>query len=97
MFEVNRAKKTPIVVIRAASGHELSNYEKNKLAAINPNAQENKIETVSINGQQIQIDSNKCINLELGDHALKPYITPADLSPEECFVMECNIDELILK
>ena len=39
MFDVRKPKQKPIVVIRAATGAELSNYEKHKLANIEENAQ----------------------------------------------------------
>ena len=46
MIEIRKPNKKPIVVIRAATGNELSNYEKRKLANIEDNAQENKIEVI---------------------------------------------------
>lgn len=93
MFVVRKTKKTPIVVIRAASGYELSNYEKSKLAQIEPGAQINKIETIALNGKMLQIGENKNVNIELGEHALKQHITPEDLSAEELFMIECKLDE----
>lgn len=35
MLEIRKPKQKPIVVIRAASGRELLNYEKNRLDRIN--------------------------------------------------------------
>ena len=58
MFDVHKPKQKPIIVIRAASASELSEYEKQKLANIENNAQENKIEIISLNidGNKQQID-----------------------------------------
>ena len=97
MFEVHKAKRVPVTVIRAASGHELSNYEKAKLEQIEPGAQVNKLETVLLNGKQLQVTKDKAVNIELGEHALKPHITPADLSADDLFIIECELDENILK
>lgn len=93
MFEVNRPAKKPIVVIRAATGNELSNYEKHKLANIEENAQENKIEVIKVNNQQLQIDSvNKEVNINLGELAFKNKVTPNELSADELFFIKCELD-----
>ena len=39
MIEIRKPNKKPIVVIRAATGNELSHYEKRKLANIEDNVQ----------------------------------------------------------
>jgi Tfp pilus assembly protein PilP len=94
MFNVKRPVQKPIVVIRAATGYELSKYEKNKLANIEPNAQENKIEVISINGERQQIDPEKKeVNIELGSHALRDSILPSDLSMNELFFIKCELAE----
>jgi heme-binding NEAT domain protein len=95
MFEVNKPKPKPVVVIRAATGQELSEYEKYKLASIEENAQENKIEAVSINinGNTQRIDPlNKEIQINLGSLALSSHITPSDISNEDLFVIQCELD-----
>ena len=96
MFNVQRPKQKPIVVIRAASCAELSVYEKQKLKSIEDNAQENKIETISlsINGNKQRLEPTyKEVNLELGELALKSSITSADISSDELFVIKCMLDE----
>jgi hypothetical protein len=93
-FEVRKPKEKPAVLIRAASGHELTEYEKNKLANIEDNAQENKIESIKINGQRLQIDKvNKEVTINLGDLAFKSKITPEDLTANEIFFIKCDLDE----
>lgn len=96
MIEIRKPEKKSIVVIRAASGHELSNYEKYKLANIEPNAQENKIEIINVNGQRLQINE-KAVNIELGDLALKDAITPENFSTNDLFIIKCTLDEAALK
>lgn len=94
MIEIRKPTKKPIVVIRAATGHELSNYEKRKLAGIEEKAQENKIEVISVNGNRIPIDTiNKEVKIELGEMAFKTKVTPDDLSSEELFFIKCELDE----
>ena len=66
MIDIRKPTKKPIVVIRAATGNELSNYEKRKLANIEDNAQENKIEVIRLNDQRLQIDPiNKEVKIDL--------------------------------
>ena len=96
MFEINKPNKKPIVVIRAATASELSNYEKRKLAAIEENAQENKIESISVNvdGNIQQIKPlNKDVTIELGKLANKSSITPADISSDDLFFIKCELDK----
>lgn len=95
MFEVHKPRQKPIVVIRAASGKELSEYERHKLANIEKNAQENKIEVISLNvdGHKQQIEPlNKEVQINLGSMALKSNVAPADLSTEDLFVIKCELD-----
>jgi hypothetical protein len=99
MFEVRKPKPKPIVVIRAASSAELSEYEKRKLASIEKNAQENRIETISINvdGNKQRIDPiNKEVEIELGSLALKSSITGDDISQEDLFIIKCELDQAML-
>jgi hypothetical protein len=94
MIEIKKPTKKPIVVIRAASGHELSNYEKRKLANVEENAQANKIEVIKVNGQRVQIDPlNKEARIDLGNMAFKSAVAPNDISADELFFIKCELDE----
>lgn len=96
MFEVNKPKPKPVVVIRAASSQELSEYEKYKLANIEENAQENKIEAISLNvdGTKQRIEPlNKEVKLDLGGLAMKSSIAPADISDKDLFIIQCALDD----
>ena len=97
MFEVRRPEKKPIVVIRTATPHELSNYEKWKLENIEEGAQVNKLETVRVvtpsNKEAFASIENKTARLELGELALKTKITSEDISPEELFLIECTLED----
>jgi hypothetical protein len=94
MIEIRKPDKKPIVVIRAATGNELSNYEKRKLANIEENAQVNKIEVIKVNGQRLQIDAvNKEVSIDLGNLAFRSEVTPKDLSADELFFIKCELDE----
>jgi hypothetical protein len=93
MINIHKAASKPLVVIRAASGYELSEYEKHKLENIEDNAQENKIETIKVNNQRLPIDSiNKEVNINLGDLAFKSKITPKELLTDELFFINCELD-----
>ena len=95
MFDVRKPKQKPIVVIRAATASELSEYEKNKLASIEENAQENRIEVVSLNvngNKQRILPLNKEVEINLGKMALKSDVAPADLTPDELFYIKCELD-----
>ena len=93
-FDVHKAEKEQLTLIRAASGRELTEYEKNKLANIEENAQENKIEIIKVNGQRLQVDTaNKEVTINLGDLAFKSTLTPADVAPDEIFFIKCELDE----
>lgn len=96
MFDVRKPTKKPIVVIRAATGNELSNYEKRKLANIEANAQENKIEVIRVNNQKLQIDPiNKEVKIDLGNLAFKSKVTPGDISADELFFIKCELEDEI--
>jgi hypothetical protein len=94
MIKVQKQQKNnPITVIRAASGNELSNYEKQKLANIEENAQQNKIEAIRINGQRAQVDSEtKVAQINLGELAFKSSITQDELDTDEVFFIKCELD-----
>lgn len=97
MIEIRKPSHKPIVVIRAATGNELSNYEKRKLANIEDNAQENKIEVIRLNDQKLQVDPlNKEVKIQLGDLAFKTKVTPGDLTADELFFIKCELDEASL-
>lgn len=94
MIEVKKPTQKQVVVIRAATGNELSNYEKRKLANIEENAQANKIEVIKINDRQMQIDPlNKEVKIDLGNLAFKSAIAPRDLSNDELFFIKCELDD----
>ena len=94
MFDVRKPKQKQVVVIRAATGNELSNYEKHKLTSVEAGAQENKIEVIKVNGQRLKVDPlNKEVKIDLGDLAFKQKVTPADLSRDELFFIKCSLDE----
>lgn len=94
MFEVQKPKQKPIVIIRAATSSELSAYEKHKLANIEANAQENRIEIIRVNDQRLKVDPlNKEVKIELGDLAFKHEVKPTDMSTEELFFIKCTLDE----
>ena len=95
MFEVKKQDNKPVTIIRAATENELSLYEKNKLATIEENAHENKIELIrlKVEGTKQQIKPiNKEIELELGGLATKSIVTPNELSKEDLFIIECALD-----
>lgn len=96
MFEVRRPTQKPIVVIRAASGNELSNYEKRKLSKIESNAQENKIEVIKINDDKLQIDPlNKEVRIDLGSLAFRSKVTPDEVASDELFFIKCELDDSV--
>ena len=100
MFNVHRLKRKPITIIRAASAYELTDYERRKLASVEENAQENRIEAIRLNGQLLEIDpSSKTIDINLGDLAFKSKILPSDMSEDEVFYLACgdSEEELILQ
>jgi hypothetical protein len=94
MIEIRRPEHKPLVIIRAATGNELSNYEKNKLANIEPNAQENKIEVIKLNGERLPIDSaNKEVRIDLGELSKKDKITEKEISDDDLFLIMCELGE----
>ena len=97
MFDVRRPKEKPIVVIRTATPHELSNYEKWKLKNIEEGAQVNKLETIRVvtplQKEAYVSIKDKISKIELGELALKNEITPKDISAEELFLIECTLED----
>ena len=94
MIDIKKPEQKPIVIIRAATGHELSNYEKRKLANIEDNAQENKIEAIRLNNQRLNIDPlNKEVRIDLGGLAFKSTVKPDDLSADDLFFINCELSE----
>jgi len=94
MIELRKPTQKPVVVIRAATGNELSNYEKRKLANIEDNAQENKIEIIKVNDQRLAIDPlNKEVRIDLGNLAFKNKVGPQELSADELFFIKCELDD----
>mgnify|MGYP007037134380 CR=1 FL=1 len=97
MFEVKRPEEKSIVVIRTATPHELSNYEKWKLESIEEGAQVNKLEMIRVETpskkEVFASIENKTAKIELGELALKNKITAEELSPEELFLIECSLQD----
>lgn len=94
MIDIRKPSKKPIVVIRAATGNELSNYEKRKLANIEEEAQRNKIEVIKINDRVLPIDvENKEVRIDLGKLAEKDKITSNEISQEDLFFIKCELEE----
>ena len=95
MFEIQRQKQKPIVVIRTATSAELTNYEKSKLASVEANAQENKIEAVSLSidgNKQLIAPLNKEVTIDLGKLALESKVKPENISAEDVFVIQCALE-----
>ena len=93
-FDVRKPKTDSLVVIRAASAHELSAYEKYKLNNIEENAQENKIEVIklNVNGTKLPTSiSNKEVEIDLGELALHDKVAPRNISPEDLFFINCAL------
>jgi ABC-type Zn uptake system ZnuABC Zn-binding protein ZnuA len=93
-FDVKRPTQKPIVVIRAATGNELSNYEKRKLKTIEDNAQENKIEVIKVNNKVMPVDKlNKEVRIDLGELSQKDTITSNEISEDDLFWIKCELDK----
>ena len=93
-FDVRKPSQKPIVVIRAATGNELSNYEKRKLTSIEDNAQENRIEVIRVNNKVMPVDKlNKEVKIDLGELAHKNQITDREISNDDLFWIKCELDE----
>jgi hypothetical protein len=93
MIKVQKQQDTPNTIIRAASGSELTAYEKSKLAKIEEHAQQNKLEAIKINGTRISIDPNtKTANIKVGDLAFKSTVTSNEIDSNELFFIRCSLD-----
>lgn len=93
MIKVQQKQTTPTSVIRIASERELSEYEKNKLATIEEQAQKNKLEVIRINGERVPIDTDtKTANIKMGDLAFKSVVTSDDIDSKELFFIRCSLD-----
>ena len=93
MLKLHKMKERPMVLIRAATGYELTKYERYKLASIEEAAQVNKLESISVNGVPITIDSTKNADIELGNLAFKSEVEPEDVSLQELFFIKCELDD----
>ena len=97
MLKIRRLENTPITLIRAASGHELSTYEKWKLSSVEEYAQQNKLEAIKVNGARVPIDPDtKTAQINLGDLAFKSVVSPTDLNEDALFFINCALDESTL-
>mgnify|MGYP003289353148 CR=1 FL=1 len=94
MLEIHKQTNKPISIIRAATGSELSDYEKQKLASIEDGAQKNKIESINLNGNVLPVDSKtKEVHIELGNLAFKSKVTSEDFNPDELIFIKCELDD----
>ena len=92
MIKIQNQQSTPVSIIRTASERELSNYEKNKLASIEDNAQQNRLEVIRVNGTRVPVDENKTVDIKVGDLAFKSVVSPSDLNNNELFFIRCSLD-----
>ena len=93
MIKLQQQQNTNTSVIRSASERELSTYEKNKLAGIEEQAQQNKLEVIRVNGNRIPIDADtKTANIKVGDLAFKSVVTSSDIDNKELFFIRCSLD-----
>lgn len=80
-------------IIRSATAGELTNYEKNKLAKIEEQAQQNKIEAIRLNGARVAVDKDtKTADIRVGNLAFKNTVTSGDLDSGELFFIRCSLD-----
>ena len=93
MIKVQQKQTSPTSVIRIASERELSEYEKNKLATIEEQAQKNKLEVIRINGERVPVDvDTKTADIKVGDLAFKSVVTSDDIDNKELFFIRCSLD-----
>ena len=94
MIKVQKQQDTAAnTIIRAASGSELTAYEKSKLAKIEEHAQQNKLEAIKLNGKRVTIDSDtKTANIKVGDLAFKSAVTSNEIDNNELFFIRCSLD-----
>ena len=93
MIKIQKQEDTPITIVRAATGNELTDYEKKKLASIEEHAQQNKIEAIRINGKRASVDPDtRVAQINVGDLAFKSTVSPSDLNTGELFFIRCSLD-----
>ena len=93
MIKIQTQETAPVTVIRSASSGELTEYEKKKLAKIEEQAQQNKIEAIRINDKRASIDpKTKVAQINVGDLAFKSAVSPADIDTGELFFIKCSLD-----
>ena len=95
MIKVQKQQQNnPVTVIRAASGNELTNYEKKKLASVEENAQENKVEVIRVNGVRVPLDTDtKIADINLGSLSFRNTVGPEDIDAEGYFFIRCELDD----
>lgn len=95
MFDVKKSEDKAITIIRTATPHELSTYEKWKIDNIEPGAQVNKLEMIKVvtpSKKEVYASiENKVAKIELGELALKNKVVSEDISHEELFLIECSL------
>lgn len=93
MLNIQKQQDTPTTIIRAATSGELSTYEKNKLAKIEEQAQQNKLEAIRVNDVRVPIDQNtKTANIKVGTLAFKSTVTSNEIDGNELFFIRCSLD-----
>lgn len=93
MIKLQRQQETPTTLIRAASAGELSTYERTKLASIEDQAQQNKIENIRLNGAKVTVDAEtKTANIKVGDLAFKSTVTSNEIDTNDLFFIKCSLD-----
>ena len=113
MFDVRKPKQqqknwSPI---RTASKIELENFERRKISTVDTKARVKaepvevvecldtaNIASIRINGNKLRVEpySNE-VKIDLGNLAFKSAISPAELSKDEFFFINCELDENVLK
>lgn len=72
--------------------NNFTNNYKNKLDNLNIDGEENSIETISLNGNLLAIDTDKNVDIDLSDYALQTSIPTktSDLTNDSNFVSDAN-------
>lgn len=93
MVKIQKQQNTQTSIIRSASERELSEYERAKLARIEDNAQQNRLEVIRVNGTRVPVDTDtKTANIKVGELAFKSVVTPTELDNNELFFIRCSLD-----
>lgn len=93
MINIQKQQDTPTTIIRSATSGELSTYEKEKLAKIEEQAQQNKLEAIRINDVRVPVDQNtKTANIKIGNLAFKSTVTANEIDSNELFFIKCSLD-----